>query len=318
MKEIRVHVTSRYPNDLEDADFLEAAKSSGMVMSKENDAEFCLALDWSKDLYEDPVFLKTSPERRALIVREPPEVLPEAYSTRVLTLFGFVANLGKVSSSGDFFAWPQVISPISFPKRAPRSQAVAVASWRVSFFEGSLYNFRAKAFSNLDIVTYGRGWNSGFLIKSKEVAYQLSLALRSSRAKSLGIAQITRIPSQLRGPLKSKDSLRGMFKCMVVIENSREYVSEKLFDAIQLGCIPVYCGAPLHKLGIPDDIVMTSSPELVPLRLGIERALKMDYEDWISRVNEWLIKRSTIEMHDRKNAWTKVLREIRKSWDGSK
>lgn len=317
MKDIHVHVTSRYPSDLEDASFREAARSLGVVISKKKNTDFFLALDWSEDLLGDRVFIQTPTERRALIVREPPEVLPEAYTTRVLNHFGFVAHLGRVSSPGDFFAWPQIISPISSPRSHPRTKAVAVASWRVSFFSGSLYNLRAKAFSKLDIVTYGRGWKSGFPVKSKEVAYQLSLAFRHSRAKRLGIAQITKVPREFMGPLKSKDSLRGKFKCMVVIENSREYVSEKLFDAFQLGCIPVYCGAPLNKLGIPDNIVVTASPEIASLQRGIERAMQMDYGEWISRANEWLMKRSTIEMHQSEYAWRKVLSKIRQNWDGS-
>jgi len=41
------------------------------------------------------------------------------------------------------------------------------------------------------------------------------------------------------------------YKIAVVIENSADFISEKLFDSIRSGCVSVYVGPNLEKYGIP-------------------------------------------------------------------
>jgi len=50
-------------------------------------------------------------------------------------------------------------------------------------------------------------------------------------------------------------------KFSIVSENSNKYISEKLFDALISGTIPLYIGPELKKSGLPIDIAIQISGE---------------------------------------------------------
>jgi hypothetical protein len=74
----------------------------------------------------------------------------------------------------------------------------------------------------------------------------------------------------------------------VVIENSIDYMSEKLLEAIAAGSIPVYVGPPVTEFGIPAELVVQVNPDLQSVNEGVSRALKLDYESWAKSCEMWL------------------------------
>jgi hypothetical protein len=58
------------------------------------------------------------------------------------------------------------------------------------------------------------------------------------------------------GIVDDKQAVLADAEFAVVIENSANYVSEKLFDAMFAGCVPLYVGPPLSSVGIPDDVAV--------------------------------------------------------------
>jgi hypothetical protein len=46
-----------------------------------------------------------------------------------------------------------------------------------------------------------------------------------------------------------------------VIENSADFVSEKLFDAVRAGCVVVYVGPNLEKYDLPKDSAIQVAPD---------------------------------------------------------
>jgi hypothetical protein len=53
------------------------------------------------------------------------------------------------------------------------------------------------------------------------------------------------------GVTDDKNKTLSQYKIAVVIENSADFISEKLFDSIRAGCVSVYVGPNLEKYGIP-------------------------------------------------------------------
>jgi hypothetical protein len=78
------------------------------------------------------------------------------------------------------------------------------------------------------------------------------------------------------------------YKVALVIENSPEYMSEKLLDALFAGCIPVYVGPPVEKFGLPKDLVVESAPNVAALSDAVARAKRMDYAAWLARAVDYL------------------------------
>jgi hypothetical protein len=103
-------------------------------------------------------------------------------------------------------------------------------------------------------------------------------------------------PLNLLGPAVSKKVAMEEFKVAVVIENSQEYMSEKLFDALVGGCIPVYVGPNLGIFGIPPTLYVRADATLDSVKLGISAALEMDYVIWQNQVERFLTDDKTRQL----------------------
>ena len=315
MQKLKVFLSPRYVIDAEDKSFREAADRVGLEFVTIDQANFLLCLDLAKGVTKQQIFQRFDASRRALILREPWQVLPAAYQSRIRAKFSSCVQVGDVTHE-KFFPWPQQLAPIESVTE-PALRAVAIASWRVSFLKGSHYNLRAKAFSRLEVDTYGRGWNSSALGKLREIVYQFWLAIRNLRNARLYIAQLLLKPKNLKGELSSKTELIGKYHCTLVIENSSGYISEKLFEAISSGLIPIYCGAPLERLALPEGLVIECHPNLASLERGIEEAFSVNYREWLSKANTWVESQTRLGVLGATNAWARILGEIRTNWERS-
>lgn len=144
---------------------------------------------------------------------------------------------------------------------------MAVWGNKFSQHENSLYHLRrAAAFAlHEDLDLYGRGWESkSYVIK------QFSRSLFQSKGKiqewTLRDAlESVKPPPNYRGELISKETKMREYKFALVIENSKDYVSEKLIEAITQGLVPVYVGPKLSDFGLPDNISVNAEPTLASI-----------------------------------------------------
>jgi hypothetical protein len=97
------------------------------------------------------------------------------------------------------------------------------------------------------------------------------------------------------------------FKVAVVIENSQEYMSEKLFDAFVGGCIPVYVGPDLEVFGIPSSLYVTAEATPESVQRGISVALDMDFLVWRQAVMKFLMDEETMQLWGSNFAVRRVL-----------
>ncbi len=124
---------------------------------------------------------------------------------------------------------------------------VTISSNKGSYEKKSLcnmkYNFYEKLSKHLDnqFDLYGYMWDQSF------IRWFLKF-VRGTKSKYFFIK-----PKYYRGTIANKDSILKDYRFCLVIENMSEdsFITEKIFHAINEGCIPIYFGAPNIRKIIP-------------------------------------------------------------------
>ena len=158
-----------------------------------------------------------------------------------------------------YFNWPngivQVNKPRSHATNIRQNRVVMIASNKFSFMKSELYSLRRLYLkrNNEIIDVYGSGWNSNLYVLKALSKSLLRYCL--SRSKSLPSLKSNLFvkPSSYLGAALDK-SILSEYKYSLVMENEASYVSEKLFDALVYGCIPIYAGPNLEEFGIPQNV----------------------------------------------------------------
>lgn len=203
-------------------------------------------------------------ESRALTLWEPPATMPYMYRQSVLDSYGSIfspsltwppRNEGVVR----WFRWPQNLSLLvsrgDWLDRRHRVVMIAANKW--SFHPESLYGLRRWAAAQEGVDLYGYAWGSPrdtFVSCSR--AIKTSVRARSRISLKSGLGSSWETPSSFMGSCESKAAVLQEYKFALVIENSANYVSEKLFDALTSGCQVIYVGPPLEEYGIPTDGIL--------------------------------------------------------------
>ncbi len=207
---------------------------------------------------------------RVLVVYEPRVVLPANYRRSVRAQYGRVIPMAVVPQ-GDGLPWPQrdwtALPPATTVPRVAGTTAIINAN-KLSSVRGSLYGLRRRVIAQFDrdrlpLTLAGGGWD------------RRGRALLVENARAIAYALYNRVGVDLRewarplpldgtvdyiGRIDDKDDVLLASEFAVVIENSATYVSEKLFDAVIAGCVPLYVGPPLGDYGIPDSVAVTLPP----------------------------------------------------------
>lgn len=146
-----------------------------------------------------------------------------------------------------------------------------------------IYPIRKKIVSELAeagaITIYGRGWDN-----------EDSPAIRKAYQ---GLIPATEKLSVMRG-----------YKYALCLENCQfeGYITEKIFDALNAGIVPIYLGAPDIKKYLPDDIYIDmnafSSTEALLDRL--ENINAIEYAKYKDRINDYLGSREYSQFKDEK------------------
>lgn len=132
---------------------------------------------------------------------------------------------------------------------------VSIASQKYSAHPAELYSERVRAIrwferehpQEFDL--FGTGWDRRYFT-GKLSRLNLGLQVLYKRFPSLGIAR--NYPSW-RGPVAVKNTAMRPYKFAIAYENAvfPGYMTEKIFDALFAGCVPVYLGEPEVEKSIP-------------------------------------------------------------------
>lgn len=235
-----------------------------------------------------------------LIRTEPTIVLPQNYWRSTQNSFGQVLTLGADPGLGiDSLPWPQVWPDkeegLVREGNARQDKIVSVSGNKLSSISGELYSLRRKCIQQLsDLVFFGKGWDLTFLNKLETAIKSFLFALMSRRLPKLSaLGSWFSSHPEWSGAVEDKRQVMSEYRYALVIENSLEYMSEKLFDAFFAGCVPIYVGPLVSKYGIPQELVIQADPDLESIRRAIESARSLNYEVWFSGVKSFLESEST-------------------------
>jgi hypothetical protein len=158
---------------------------------------------------------------------------------------------------------------------------------------------------------FGTNWDISYYRKVRILLSEFRKALNAQERISSGSLKYWfRKPRNWKGELQDKHLELGKYRCSIVIENSMEFLTEKLFDALFSGCIPIYVGPKVSSFDIPEDLLIQTSPSIDSINAAIRIAKKMDYTEWSNKVQDWLLSQKTIENWEMDNVYRRISKAI--------
>lgn len=241
-----------------------------------------------------------------LIANEPAVVIPEHGSPKIVGLFTRSFFVGRPGGQ-DSINWPQSWLANNLSKER-LDRVVLINSDKWSFNKGSLYGLRvAVSERTLNMDVYGRGWEQGSFLRLAHRVFEFQRTLFAGQFPQFAhFNNVLTKPRNYVGNSKDKIETMSKYKVALVIENSEEFMSEKLFDAFFSGCIPVYVGPDVNLFSIPRNLVIQTRPNIGAILEGIKAAMKMDWDEHSQNVSKF------IESSDVQRIWEgkSVLKEL--------
>lgn len=239
---------------------------------------------------------------KVLVRLEPKIVIPENYKPKNIKFFDLLIDVGKVQNlETNVLNWPQDLS-LSNNLTLNRSERVAmVNSNLLSLHRGENYSLRRAASTKIDqIDLYGRQWNNSARDKALTSLRELNKIITKPQSlKITGAKYYFRSYQNFLGSIESKRSALSNYKYSLVIENSNDYVSEKIFDSFLAGCIPIYVGPSLTNYSIPTDLYFQAEPNIKSIIERITNAQSVDYYNWFRNSQIWLSSPDTYQTWSR-------------------
>jgi len=228
--------------------------------------------------YQADVIRATSAirENRILVVMEPKVTSPSSHKARKRMQFGKTIVFSPKWNMGNdlVLPWPQkaLTEKVKIGNGRKR-KACQIVSNKFSFVKGQQYGLRRRIILELNhkVDTYGMGWNDK---SRRKVMRLLSAFLRcfwDFYFRSIFEFSTTRKAEKcVMGPVDNKLDVMSKYEISLVIENSLDYVSEKLVDAIFAGTCPIYVGPKIDEFGFPKGIAYECAPSVDKINEAIE------------------------------------------------
>jgi hypothetical protein len=213
--------------------------------------------------------------------------------------------------------WLPLKIPDSFKiNRAEKSKfCVQVVSQKYSGHCAELYSERVRAIrwferehpAEFDL--FGTNWNRFYF--SGKMA-RLNLLLQKGYSKFPNAGKINRFPSW-RGTVDSKNAVMRNYKFAITYENASfpGYVTEKIFDALFAGCVPIYAGAPDVTDYIPPEVFIDKRefPDYPSLYRFLKDMPEKAYQEKLDAI-ESFVRGERIKLFGPKNYTAIILKHI--------
>lgn len=252
---------------------------------------------------------------KVLIRQEPKIISPETYKEKNITNFDYIIDIGKANlGKFDIINWPQNLTSYINELHSKQDRIIMVNSNLLSLAKNENYSLRRCLIGNIEnLDLYGHQWNNSFHRKIKALLIEFKNQIfNMQKIRISGLKYFFRYNSNYLGEVGDKRAVMVKYKYCLVIENSSEYLSEKLFDALLSGCIPIYVGPDLTKYEIPTNLYLQAKPNLVDVRAKISDAKKVNFNEWRKNLNLWLSSPKTYEDWSQDLFLKKIMRIIEK------
>lgn len=240
--------------------------------------DFYLALDISPKELRRVRKLGVERKHRALIAFEPQVVLPWQRVNLAEREFSKVIWMGRTISENSEF-WPQIMD-FTASTGERRSEPAMVFSNKLSFNRGELYQLRRESVRRIPgLALAGSGWDLPFSRRWLSFTKELLFTLRQGRLPESSNLDYFWTHRHSK-PVPNKIEWLSQFKVSLVIENSIEYSSEKLFDSLRALSVPIYVGA---RQSLPHELekfILRAEPNLDSIMGALALAETLNYESW--------------------------------------
>ena len=215
--------------------------------------------------------------RRILIMLECEAVLPRMHQKKILDNYGLVISPSKYwapNVTKEIINYPAIIN-LDFIHKNFSSKKYTfgiIQSNKYSCIKGEMYTFRRRVIKefkkrNILLELRGNNWDRSPVNSIIDYYKILRVNLRIEFLKKLiyfprGVFGVKVSKSVTE---KSKDAFLRELKFAIIIENSLDYVSEKLFDCFKSGTVPIYIGPNLEEFGIPSNSVIVAPDNIAGL-----------------------------------------------------
>ena len=249
--------------------FFEELTANGHVITSKIDDPIFDVLIMNTYLIEKRLGItkkNTNKIRKILILWEPKQVSPKLHKKSHLDKYDYIYTPSKLWADVEqshIFNWPQGVlnanfeSEINWSER--KNNAILISANKFSVIKGELYSLRRAIIekcSQEDILDLaGIGWSQSKL----KTIFSIVKSLIRSRFKNITLRSLRNISPNINnylGQITDKLSIQRGYKISLVIENSADYISEKLFDALATQNIVVYVGPDISIFGLNKNMVI--------------------------------------------------------------
>ena len=293
----------------------------GFEISEENNLDVLININHNwKSISEQIKSSTSSPVLKILIRVEPSSVYPSQYTSEVESKYDLILTPGNVNvaNQSEFIRWPYEYNlnpsapssstpdPLKIVDKNQKMGFYFFTNWEKRDIECSLiaankispngtgnYGLR-RQFASQDLSdgldVYGQLWDSK---SSSRLKYRLAVLKFAFQSKSEFhirhiFADFYKKFKKVRGPVIDKHAIIAQSKFSLVIENTEDYVSEKLLDALIGGSIPIYFGPSLEKTGIPESLVIRCDRNESNLLELVQKIDKAQIEEKLKNIVDFL------------------------------
>ena len=208
-----------------------------------------------------------------LILWEPQSVMPWQYKSSVINKFNLAIPMSPWRAQRlNIQNWafhPGKVDDLKLNEKNRVKDLVMINAAKFSANSASNYGLRRKISkaihkSGYGYDLFGQNWH---MQKSKEFRERI-FAIR----KELGALKLPNLIEafsdfaykfpEYRGPCPNKFTELAKYRYALIIENESDWVTEKLFDALSAGCVPIFIGPNISKFTELAECVVSLEPSV--------------------------------------------------------
>ena len=323
--------------------FYKELELRGYDMTELLSGDFLLCINHDPVAYRNFI-QRGNPHKNSILIRtEPKSVYPAQYTNKIENLYGLILSTGLIQEN--FNATNFIYHPYTFqvmhggPSFSDPSlellfnesefrfkfnskswefrekKIVMLASNKFSPVKNSGYSIRrkiAKIYKDSELLEiYGMYWKSPFFFKLYLFLAMVKFNINSGFLPALNLNQIKKIKStSIKDRITNKLELLNNSQFLIIVENSPDSLTEKIFDAFFCGVIPIYCGADLTKVGIPNSTYIKLNWNLSNLEEIIDSLYTLDVQSYLTSIFNFIRSDQFWLVWTEKAAYSKIVDKI--------
>lgn len=316
-----------------------ALNALGLEESKTLESDLVVFVNYNRKFLRK---IKNHYSKLILLRLEPRAVLPVQYKKRIENKFDLIITPGgQVDSEFKFIGWPYkydlnpskptvgFTSLKSVIKEAVgegffeieqwssrKNALVLVAANKVSPTSKSNYGIRRHLARNLSpqfLYVYGPLWRASMITliihRFRVLFYSIGTGYLPNIKEIYGDL-LAKYSSFISEP-EDKHKVIQEYKYSLVIENSSDYCSEKIFDAMINGSIPIYVGPRIVDKYLPSSLYLWCGGSAQELTALVETFTEKNSADMLKSMKDYLLSDEFSENWQSDKVYKKIAKAIR-------